>query len=114
MFNSKTTGSSVPATISQTNVRQGVMNATSGNFSNFAIQMNNHQAARGSIVGSRHIPIQKFTRGSTRGRDAPEGEKNKRVSSFNFYTNSHGPKLKNALDLSVNNTYDATPLEGTT
>ena len=60
------------------------------------------------MVGNRHIPITKFTRGSTRGRGGPDADK--RVSSINFYTNSHGSKLKNALDLSINNSaaYEST------
>ena len=78
------------------------MNQTGGNFGNFSVQLNNQGAARNSVVGNRHIPITKFTRGPVRGR-GPDTENGKRVSSINFYTNSHGPKLKNALDLSINN-----------
>lgn len=74
------------------------MNATSGNFGNFAVNLNNQQ--RNTVMGSRQIPIAKFTRGSTRGRGgAVEG---KRVTSINFYQSNQGQKLKNALDLSMN------------
>jgi len=94
------------SSISQTNVRPSNMNNTMGTFAvNLA---NNTGAARNSIVGGRHIPITKFARGSTRGRGTgppgKEGENGKRISSINFYTNSS--KLKNALDLSVTNTYE--------
>ena len=100
------------ASISQTSMRSnGVMNSTAGNFGNFTVAMANTNtgAARNSVVGGRHIPITKFTRGSTRGRTNNNIDGAKRISQINFYTNSQGgSKLKNALDLSVNNTsYDS-------
>ena len=109
IFNNTNLGGAV-ASISQTSVRSGVMNQTGGNFGNFSVQLANNSAARNSVVGNRHIPITKFTRGATRGRGGQDGDNGKRVSSINFYTNSHGSKLKNALDLSINNTaaYEST------
>jgi len=71
------------------------MNATSGNFNNFSVNLTQQQP-RNSVVGSRHIPITKFTRGGTRGRGAPNNNhdgssgNNKRVTGINFYNNSHG------------------------
>ena len=57
------------------------------------------------MVGSRHIPITKFSRAHTRGRGG-DGIGGKRVTGINFYQSNHttqaSAKLKNALDLSMN------------
>jgi len=82
------------------------MNATSGNgFNNFSVNLQNQP--RNSVVGTRHIPITKFSRGGNRNRgignvDAVNG--NKRVTSINFYQNNQAQanKMKNALDISMN------------
>lgn len=80
------------------------MNQTSGQGfnNNFGVSLTQGQP-RNSVVGSRHIPITKFSRGGRR----PAGgnaDGTKRVTSINFYQNGHGQshKLKNALDLSLN------------
>ena len=74
------------------------MNATSGKgFSTFNVSLANQP--RNSIVGgARHIPIAKFSRGNTRGRDSG----NKRGTSINFYQNGPASKIKNAIDISMN------------
>ena len=59
------------------------MNATSGNFNNFAVSLsNNSGVARNSVVGGgRHIPLTKFTRGTNRSRAAAQDpDSTKRVS----------------------------------
>ena len=81
------------------------MNATSANgFNNFSVSLNNQP--RNSVVGTRHIPISKFSRGGQRTRginNVDGGPGNKRVTSINFYQNSgtQATKIKNALDLSM-------------
>ena len=80
------------ATISQTSVRSAHMNATSGAaaFNNFGVSLASQNQARNSVIGGgRHIPIAKFSRGQTRGRQLGESNTtgNKRVTSINFYQN---------------------------
>ena len=81
------------------------MNQTSGQgFNNsFGVSLTQGQP-RNSVVGSRHIPIAKFSRGGRRAGGANADATAKRVTSINFYQNGHGQshKLKNALDISLN------------
>ncbi len=90
------------ASISQSSVRSNGMNQTSGQgFNNFGVSLTQGQP-RNSVVGTRHIPIAKFSRGGRRAVGAHDASK--RVTSINFYQNGHGQshKLKNALDISLN------------
>ena len=67
VFGNSNLGNTV-ASISQSSVRSAHMNATSGNgFSTFNVSLANQP--RNSVVGARHIPITKFSRGHTRGRE---------------------------------------------
>ena len=103
MFNSSIGNTS----ISQQSVRSG-MNATTANGAGFGASLNmslQSQQPRNSVVGGRHIPIAKFSRGHTRGRqgnNGGEGGGNKRITQINFYQSTgQAAKLKEALDMSL-------------
>ena len=98
------------ASISQSSVRSAHMNQTSahGFTTNLNSSMTNGNQPRNSVVGSRQIPITKFSRGHTRGRvSGVDGAKN-RVTSINFYQSGQakGAKLKNGIDLNMSNKLD--------
>ena len=95
---------SAVASISQQNVRSG-MNNTSAQVFGILNESLASNRPRNSVVGARHIPITKFSRGHARARVGGEGPSAKnRVTSINFYQNSNqqSNKLQNAIDISLN------------
>ena len=72
--------------------------------------MTSNQQPRNSVVGSRQIPLTKFSRGHTRGRGVEGAPPPKnRVTSINFYQSNgaKGGKLKNGIDLTGHGKFEA-------